>query len=392
MGEDVDVNLELERALHIKDEFLASMSHELRTPLTAIISLSEVLEMQIAGPLNEKQQKYVTTVGENGAHLLALINDILDIAKSEAGQLKLSYANVDIQATCQAARRMVIQLAQEKEQTFLLEVDEHLDQIRADGRRLKQMLVNLLSNAVKFTGQDGSIGLAVHSNHERHEIAFTVWDTGIGIPAEDLPRLFRPFVQLDSHVMRTATGTGLGLALVAQMARLHGGCVEVESEVGAGSRFTITLPWAPPQAGELPSDADEPAETGAANPVIAARTGTILLVEDSESIVTALSEYLEHVGYRVVVARNGVEGIAQVRQIRPDLILMDVRMAELDGLETTRRLRREPEFKAIPIVALTAHAMESDRAQCLAAGMDDYLSKPVDLPLLLRTIERFLAR
>ena len=214
--------------------------------------------------------------------------------------------------------------------------------MRADERRLKQMLVNLLSNAVKFTAQGGSIRLTVRGNHERHEIAFTVWDTGIGIAAADQPRLFRPFVQLDSHETRTATGTGLGLALVAQMARLHGGRVEVESEVGVGSRFTITLPWAPPQTEEVPSGTDELAEAGIANPVIAAHTGTILLVEDSESIVTALSEYLEHVGYRVAVARNGVEGIAQARQVRPDLILMDVRMAELDGLETTRRLGREP--------------------------------------------------
>src|SRR5690349_869484 len=238
-------NSNLARALRVKDEFLASMSHELRTPLNAILGLSESLAEQTAGPLNEKQQRYIKTIGESGNHLLSLINDILDLARIEASEIVLNIAEVDLKQACQASVRLISELALKKGQQVKLEIDEGIGTIWVDERRLKQILVNLLSNAVKFTPSGGSIGLVVRGDPQEKRVTFTVWDNGIGIRESDLARLFQPFVQLDSGLAREATGTGLGLALVAQMVRLHGGSVSVESQPGEGSRFIVTLPWEP---------------------------------------------------------------------------------------------------------------------------------------------------
>lgn len=384
------LNLELERAVRVKDEFLANMSHELRTPLNAIIGLSESLAEKTVGELNEKQAKYVSVIAESGQHLLELINDILDLAKIEAGQVRLDRNKVNVSAVCQSGLRMIHQLAHRKNQEVSFEMDDGLDLIRADERRLKQMLVNLLSNAVKFTPEGGRLGLEVRGNRRANIVQFTVWDTGIGIEAEDLERLFRPFVQLDSELSRTTTGTGLGLALVAQMARLHGGSVSVESQPGKGSRFTITLPWeTAANTGSLPGRTTEGLSAGKPGTERARRT--ILLVEDTEDVIILIGDYLEHAGYKVESARNGLDGIAQARKARPDLILMDIQMPDMDGLEATRQLRAEGGFERTPIIALTALAMPGDRERALAAGMDEYISKPVNLKSMLKIIQRFLA-
>ncbi|MEP7137229.1 MAG: PAS domain S-box protein [Chloroflexota bacterium] len=382
-------NINLARALRIKDEFLANMSHELRTPLNAILGLSESLAEQTAGPLNEKQQKYLATVTESGRHLLSLINDILDLAKIEAGQVKLELDKVDINSICDASLRMIKQLAQKKNQTTSLEIDKTLGLMWVDERRLKQMLVNLLSNAVKFTPNDGKLGLEVHGNSDKNQVTFTIWDTGIGIKEADLPRLFQTFVQLDSGLARESSGTGLGLALVAQMARLHGGSTNVVSQLGAGSRFTIVLPWEP----ALVVDPIERLKsTGKFRPLKFDQTHkpTILLIEDTEEVIMLLSDYLELNGFHVIIARDGIEGVSQAQTTKPDLILMDIQMPRMDGFEATRRLRSQPEFSNTPIIALTALAMANDRERCLAAGMDEYITKPIHLRALIKTIETFL--
>ena len=383
---------ELKRALRVKDEFLANMSHELRTPLNAIIGLSESLEDEVAGKLNERQYQYVRTINESGRHLLDLINDILDLAKIESGQLVLYHGNVDIPAIAQASLRMIEHSAQNNKLEVHLDVDEGLDVLFADERRLKQMLVNLLSNAVKFTPEHGRIGLEVHGDREQNTVTFTVWDTGIGIHDEDLTRLFQPFVQLDSDLARRATGTGLGLALVTQMARLHSGSVSVESTPGAGSRFSIILPWKAPRAmntdtGRKPGSSDETVslQEDIGQPVI-------LLIEDTDDVVLVVKDYLEYSGYDVAVAKSGLEGIDQAKKLHPDLILMDIQMPDLDGFETTRRLRNEIQFRDTPIIALTALAMKGDRERCLSAGMDEYISKPVHLKELVNMIQTFLPR
>jgi PAS domain S-box-containing protein len=382
-------NSNLARALRVKDEFLANMSHELRTPLNAILGLSESLGEQIAGPLNEKQQKYISTISESGHHLLSLINDILDLAKIEAGQITLEINKVDLHSVCQASLRMIRQLAQKKNQAVSLEIDSGVGLMWADERRLKQMIVNLLGNAVKFTPENGKLGLEVRGDEEANQIAITVWDNGIGIKQDDLTRLFQPFVQLDSGLAREASGTGLGLALVAQMARLHGGSVNATSEAGNGSRFTIILPWEPALAMDPVSRMRITGKFRAIQ-FDEKNKPTILLVEDTKEVVMMLKDYLELAGYKVFTAQDGIDGIVQARHVKPDLILMDVQMPHMDGFETTRKLRSDPSFRYTPIIALTALAMPHDRERCLEAGMDEYISKPVNLKALLRIIQSCL--
>jgi CheY-like chemotaxis protein len=379
----------LARALRVKDEFLANMSHELRTPLNAILGLSESLAEQIAGSLNEKQSKYINTISESGHHLLSLINDILDLAKIEAGQITLDINKVDIHSVCQASLRMIKQLAQKKNQEVSLQIDDGLGLMWADERRLKQMIVNLLGNAVKFTPENGKIGLEVHGDQEANRVTITVWDSGIGIKEDDLERLFKPFIQLDSGLARESTGTGLGLALVAQMARLHGGSVSVVSEPEKGSRFSILLPWEPALALDTASRLKATGKFRAIRPDETNKP-TILLVEDTREVVMMLRDYLELAGYNVVTAQDGVDAIVQAKLVRPNLILMDIQMPRMDGFEATRKLRSEPNFKATPIIALTALAMPNDRERCLAAGMDEYISKPVNLKALVKIIQSCL--
>jgi signal transduction histidine kinase/DNA-binding NarL/FixJ family response regulator len=239
-------NAELARAVRAKDEFLAVMSHELRTPLNAILGMSEGLQDEVYGPLNERQLKSLNTIAGSGRHLLSLINDILDISKIEAGRLEWTISAVSADSVCRASLGLIAQAARKKQLRVSYTFDVAVTIIQADARRLKQILVNLLSNAVKFTPEGGAIGLEVVGDAEREMVHFTVWDTGIGIPAEQMDRLFEPFVQLDSSLSREHEGTGLGLALVRRLSDMHGGSVAVESKVGQGSRFTVSLPWQRP--------------------------------------------------------------------------------------------------------------------------------------------------
>jgi CheY-like chemotaxis protein/two-component sensor histidine kinase len=343
---------------------------------------------QTVGDLNDKQAKYISIISESGQHLLELINDILDLAKIEAGQVTLSQDKVNIEAVCQASLRMVKQLALKKKQEVETEIDPNLGTVWADERRLKQMLVNLLSNAVKFTPENGTLGLQVRGNRKNNTIQFTIWDRGIGIGEKDLPRLFQPFVQLDSNLARKSGGTGLGLALVAKMASLHGGSVSVESQPGEGSRFTLTLPWESVHKTGSLSRQSLPTDDPSAP---ARERHTLLLVEDTDEVVLLFKDYLEHAGYRVVTARNGMEGVALAEKISPSLILMDVQMPVMDGLEATRRIRKIPNLERTPIIAITAFAMKGDRERCLEAGMNDYLSKPIMLKTLIEMIKDHLS-
>jgi len=381
--------LELERALRAKDEFLASMSHELRTPLNAILGLSESLAELSAGPLNEKQVRYVRTISESGNHLLSLINDILDLARIEASQIVLNISEVEVKQVCQASQRMINELALKKQQKVSLNVDEGIGSIWVDERRLKQMLVNLLSNAVKFTPAGGQLGLHVTGDRKEKRVMFTVWDNGIGIRAADLDRLFQPFVQLDSSLAREAQGTGLGLALVAQMARLHGGSVGVESQPDQGSRFTVTLPWEPALATDPELRLKSTGKFRAIRPDAKDRP-ILLLIEDTREATIMLTDYLQSAGYQVLSARDALSGIDLAKRVRPDLILMDIQLPGMDGLEATRRLRSDPDFRTLPVIALTALAMPGDRERCLAAGATDYVTKPVSLKKLAATIDEYL--
>jgi CheY-like chemotaxis protein len=251
------------------------------------------------------------------------------------------------------------------------------------------MIVNLLSNAVKFTPEYSRIGLEVHGDRAANKVVITVWDTGIGIREEDLERLFKPFVQLDSGLAREATGTGLGLALVAQMARLHGGSVHALSSPREGSRFIIQLPWEPAMASDMVAHLRSTGKFRAIDP--SAYRPTVLLIEDTREVLMILVDYLEMAGYKMVTAQDGVDGLEQAKLTHPDLILMDIQMPRMDGFEATQKLRNDPEFRNTPIIALTALAMPNDRQRCLDAGMNEYISKPVNLKALTKIIQKLLS-
>ncbi|NTU81795.1 MAG: GAF domain-containing protein, partial [Chloroflexales bacterium] len=236
-------NAGLARAARLKDEFLATMSHELRTPLNAILGRTELLLEAIYGPVTSRQIASLRSIDTSGRHLLALINDILDLSKIEAGKLELQLTAVDVALVCRMSLHMVAESALMKQITLSSALDDQVAAIPADERRLKQILVNLLSNAVKFTSEGGKVGLDLTSDASRQTATFTVWDTGIGIDEAHRARLFQPFSQIDSGLNRQYTGTGLGLSLVLRLAQAHGGAVSLVSAPGKGSRFSVTLPW-----------------------------------------------------------------------------------------------------------------------------------------------------
>jgi signal transduction histidine kinase/ActR/RegA family two-component response regulator len=383
---------EAESAARLKDDFLASMSHELRTPLSAVLGRAELLRDEVYGPVNARQSDALRVIDESGRHLLSLINDILDLSKIEAGKLSLVQELLIVQDLCQASLRLVAQTAQGKQIAVSSKVDSALTIIQADSRRLKQILVNLLSNAVKFTPSGGSIGLEAVGDAQRQRVVFTVWDTGIGISPENLARLFQPFVQIDSSLSRQYTGTGLGLALVDRLTKAHGGSIHVESMPGQGSRFSISIPWI--RAGLRTTALDQPGEHGEhapeQAPVLADQRPLILLAEDRPENVAMFQDYLQGQGYRVIAAGNGSDALAQAQMALPDLIVIDVQMPGVNGLEAMRRIRASPELRTTPIVALTAIAMPGDRERCLAAGANSYLMKPISLRALLGVIKSHL--
>ena len=385
-------NAELARTARAKDEFLAAMSHELRTPLTSILGLSETMEDGLLGALTRQQAKAARTIHENGTHLLELINDILDMSRVASGRMILRWDQVPVNQLWDACLRVVRPAASAKGLTLTVAIDPAVRLIRGDSRRLKQMLINLLGNAVKFTPPGGTIGLEVRGDVAKGLVGLCVWDTGVGIPPDQQDRLFKPFVQIDSRLSREYGGTGLGLALAYGMAQLHEGSIQVKSEVGAGSRFEIVLPWNPEDQRTDRIEAGDPVaeETGPDLPPAA--PPRVLLVEDNAGNLEMLSDYLRMRGFQVQTARNGREALSMVRGQVPDLILMDVQMPEMDGLEATRRLRADSALRVTPIIALTALAMPGDRERCLDAGMDDYLSKPVGLRELHKTLVNWLRR
>ncbi len=502
------LNQELERTARMKDEFLANMSHELRTPLSGILGMTEVMERGIYGSLTERQQQALENIRESGHHLLALINDVLDLSKIGADRLNLERQPVAVDDLCRSSIRFVLQLATEKHQTITYAPSPPGLVLNVDARRLKQMLVNLLGNAVKFTPVRGMIGLDVTFDAARHAVEFAVWDNGIGISPQGQRKLFQPFVQLESGLDRRFEGSGLGLVLVKRLAELHGGKVSFESIEGEGSRFAITLPVQPiagvtahtqlqptaeaeidtegmlhvlrqlgnarvtratlgeamtqvetEQPGLIIVDVPHLEEAvwgllqavrtlpaGRRAPVLvlasagdrqkAARAGAtgfvgkpysaddlvtelsrvraaspalngtvlvvggertshqILIVEDNDINYATVGDYLADLGHAVLRARDGEEGLAMVVEFRPDLVLMDIQVHKINGLEVIRRIRAlaERDLAQTPIVALTALAMEGDRERCLAAGADEYLAKPADLDKLRALVNRLAGK
>jgi PAS domain S-box-containing protein len=384
-------NIQLQKANQMKDEFLANMSHELRTPLNSILGMLENLNEQVYGQLNDRQMKSLQTIGNSSHHLLALINDILDLSKIEAGKVELQLESFNIEEICQASLMFVKQLAYKKQLQLSLELAPEVTTIVADQRRIKQILVNLLSNAVKFTPERGSIRLEVKQSDVEHSVSFVVIDSGIGIETAALARLFNPFEQIATEFTSQLEGTGLGLALVKQLVELHGGSVTVTSQIGQGSCFTVTLPLGHAVEPIIPEKTIE--ETVVLSPItkpsVQHDSPLILIVEDNPNNIEIVFDYLTTFGYRVKVAYTGIEALTALTEARPSLILMDIQMPGMDGLETTKRIRANPEYQDLPIIAVTALTMPGDREQCLAVGMNEYLSKPINLRHLLQLVQQF---
>lgn len=363
-------------ASRLKSLFLANMSHEVRTPLTAIIGVAEL--GRDARDLEEARQFFATISGA-GSTLVALANDLLDVSRLEAGRLRLEEGPVDVRAVVKQSVALLRAQAAQKQLRLDVEVAADVPQwVTSDRVRLQQILTNLVSNAVKFT-ERGGVRVAVSWHDAWLEVA--VEDTGVGLSPEQQAKLFQPFTQADESRTRRHGGAGLGLALSRQLARLLGGDLLLTSEAGKGSVFTARLP--------APRDVVEPGPKAAVTADLSSLR--VLVVEDNKVNQLLATSLLKKAGASAEVAENGRLAIERLQRGAHDfdVVLMDMQMPELDGLETTRVLRRDPRFDALPILALTAHALDEERERCLSAGMNGYLSKPIDVALFYSTLQQF---
>ena len=381
-----------ESASRAKSEFLANMSHEIRSPLNALMGLSYLLRQT---PLNAMQQSYLHKIDLAGSALLGVINDILDISKIEAGGMVLDESEFGLHTLLRDVMALMTVNANPKGITLVLDAADDLPaHVNGDVIRIRQILVNLLSNAVKFTAE-GSVRLNVRvqerSDHGLR-LRFAVVDTGIGIEADVLARLFEPFTQADTSTTRRFGGTGLGLSIVKQLAELMGGEFGVHSTPGLGSEFWVILPLAASSGPETPPAA-LPARPHASAERRLARA-RVLVVDDSAVNLEVCQHILEREGAEVDLARDGREAVERLRA-EPgsfDLVLMDVHMPVLDGIDAARLIRGELGLAALPVIALTASALVAERERVLASGMDDFLTKPFDTEALVLCVRRHLDR
>ena len=376
-----------EAANAAKSAFLANMSHEIRTPMNAIMGWVHLLSMEPAlAPYRDRLHK----VNSAAQHLQSIINDILDLSKIEAGKFSLLEIDFELGALLDQVISMVANLAQSKGLELRLEIEPQACWLHGDSIRLRQALLNLVGNAIKFTPSGWvKVSVRIHMlGTQRCSLHFTVQDTGIGIAPEELKRMFQPFVQADASITRRFGGTGLGLSITRRLIELMGGSVGVESVLGEGSIFWIKLELAtaPPAVALAPVSVDSAAQ-------LTGRSGLrLMLVEDNAINREVAQEILRHVGIEPVCAMDGLHAVEIARQQPLDLILMDMHMPRLDGLEATRQIRRLAQHVATPIIAMTANVFEEDRQACLSAGMDEFVTKPVEPAVLYQIIETALSR
>lgn len=376
-----------ESANRAKSDFLAKMSHELRTPLNSIIGFSEILEDESAGALNAKQRRYVGNVLLSGRNLLQLINDILDLAKVEAGRMDLAISEFEPRAALEQVRSIVAALADKKRLTVQLALPDDLPHLVADQPKFKQILYNLLGNAIKFTAEGGRVDVSARmvrgsgNGNGTQSLEVSVADTGIGISEADLQRIFGEFEQVSSDAARSQEGTGLGLALTRKLVELHGGRVWVESEVGRGSVFRFTIPYHGPRGMEVaPTPAPAEASVGSGGPLI-------LIIDNDPGARDLIAVFLQESGYRTAWAETGADAMRLAQSHSPAAITLDMLLPDRDGLLILAQLKSDPVTRNIPVIVVSV----TDRRELgFSLGAADWLVKPVNRAALGAALERMV--
>lgn len=374
---------DLQQANKLKSEFLANMSHEIRTPMNAILGFIQILQRD---EQDKEKLEYLSTVASSSQDLMQIIDDILDFSKIESNQLSIEKVTFNPRQRIQQSIQLYKQQAINKDVNVELQVSHDLpDFIESDPTRLLQVVNNLLSNAIKFSPEHKQIAIKVGYDQLTEKMQFIIKDQGIGISKEKLNDIFEPFTQADNSTTRQFGGTGLGLSICKGLVEKLGGSIKVQSEIGRGSQFSFDIKA--PATKQL-----NKVSAHKSTPGVEQMQGHILIVEDNKTNQLLISKLIERVGLSYDMANDGLEAIDMYEQGEYDLVLMDENMPNMNGIEATNKIRKiqKQRNKAIPVIALTANSLKGDRERFLSAGMDEYLSKPIDVPLLYKTLKRFL--
>ena len=374
----------------VKEQFLANMSHEIRTPINAVVGFANLLQKTT---LDTDQQQFVNLIQNSGENLLSVVNDILDISKIEAGMMRITNEPFNMFEVCHSLEMMFKHKVTEKNLRFNFEFDKKIpEKLIGDSERLNQVLINLLNNAIKFT-ESGSVKLSVnllHVNEKQASVQFVVKDSGIGISKEKLETIFERFEQADNNTARQYGGTGLGLAIVEKIVKMQQGQVTVDSNIGSGTSFTVILNF--DIVHNVLSNEDKIINRYNNKDVIKDfNKFKILVAEDNKTNQTLLKFILQQWNLPYDLAENGQQVLDKLKQDNYDLILMDIQMPIMDGYDASKKIRKELNVQ-VPIIAMTAHVLPTEKQKCIDAGMDDYISKPIDENIFLNMLEKYLSK